>query len=171
MMNKYWLTVTACTLAIAANAQQKILTLSDYERAESFMSYNTAKYIDNANVQPNWLEGDKFWYSTKNNGAEQTFLVDPVKKTKTPTTDYKSSETSPRRMGGRNEVLSPDGKKAILIKDYNLFVKDIASGQLTQLTTDGIKDYGYATDNAGWKHSDAPILRWSPDSKKIATFQ
>lgn len=170
-MNKYWLTVTACTLAITANAQQKALTVSDYERAESFMSYNTAKYIDNANVQPNWLEGDKFWYSTKNNGTEQTFLVDPAKKTKTPTTEYKGGETSPRRMGGRNEVLSPDGKKAILIKDYNLFVKDIASGKLTQLTTDGIKDYGYATDNAGWKHSDAPILRWSPDSKKIATFQ
>ncbi len=170
-MNKYWLSVTACTLAITANAQQKVLTQSDYERAESFMGYNTAKYIDNANVQPNWLEGDKFWYSTKTNGTEQTFLVDPVKKTKTPTTEYKGGETSSRRMGGRNEVLSPDGKKAILIKDYNLFVKDIASGQLTQLTTDGIKDYGYATDNAGWKHSDAPILRWSPDSKKIATFQ
>ncbi|WP_316825690.1 S9 family peptidase [Pedobacter miscanthi] len=172
MMNKYWLTVTACTLAITANAQQKALTVSDYERAESFMSYNTAKYIDHANVQPNWLEGDKFWYSTKTNGTEQTFLVDPAKKTKTPTTDYKSGGEMPaRRMGGRNEVSSPDGKKAILIKDYNLFVKDVASGKLTQLTTDGVKDYGYATDNAGWKHSDAPILRWSPDSKKIATFQ
>lgn len=171
MINKYWLTVTACTLAITANAQQKALTVNDYERAESFMSYNTVKYIDNASGQPNWLEGDKFWYSIKNNGTEQTFLVDPVKKTKTPTTDYKGGEMPSRRMGGRNEVLSPDGKKAILIKDYNLFVKDVASGKLTQLTTDGIKDYGYATDNAGWKHSDAPILRWSPDSKKIATFQ
>ncbi|GAA4208237.1 S9 family peptidase [Pedobacter jeongneungensis] len=171
MINKYWLTVTACTLAITANAQQKALTVNDYERAESFMSYNTAKYIDNASGQPNWLEGDKFWYSIKNNGTEQTFLVDPVKKTKTPTTDYKGGEMSSRRIGGRNEVLSPDGKKAILIKDYNLFMKDVASGKLTQLTTDGIKDYGYATDNAGWKHSDAPILRWSPDSKKIATFQ
>lgn len=170
-MNKYWLTVTACTLAITANAQQKALTVKDYERAESFMGYNTAKYIDNASVQPNWLDGDKFWYTTKTNGIEQTFLVDPVKKTKTLTTDYKSSATPPRRGASRNEVLSPDGKKAILIKDYNLFVKEVATGKLTQLTSDGIKDYGYATDNAGWKHSDAPILRWSPDSKKIATFQ
>ncbi|QDW28285.1 prolyl oligopeptidase family serine peptidase [Pedobacter sp. KBS0701] len=170
-MNKYWLTVTACTLAITANAQQKALTVSDYERAESFMSYNTAKYIDHANVQPNWLKEDKFWYSIKTNGSEQTFLVDPAKRTKIPTTDYKGGEMSSRGIGGRNEVVSPDGKKAILIKDYNLFVKDVASGKLTQLTTDGIKDYGYATDNAGWKHSDAPILRWSPDSKKIATFQ
>jgi dipeptidyl aminopeptidase/acylaminoacyl peptidase len=34
-----------------------------------------------------------------------------------------------------------------------------------------VKDYGYATDNAGWQMSDNPILVWSPDSKKIATFQ
>lgn len=171
MMNKYWFTVTACTLAITANAQQKALTVKDYERAESLMGYNTVKYIDHASAQPNWLEGDKFWYSTKVNGTEQTFLVDPVKKTKTLTTDYKGSLSASRRGLSWNEVLSPDGKKTILIKDYNLFVKDVASGKLTQLTTDGIKDYGYATDNAGWKHSDAPILRWSPDSKKIATFQ
>lgn len=70
-----------------------------------------------------------------------------------------------------NELLSPDGKKAAFIKDYNLWVRDVATGKQTQLTTDGIQYFGYATDNAGWKHSDQPILRWSPDSKKIATFQ
>ncbi len=70
-----------------------------------------------------------------------------------------------------NEVLSPDGKKAAFIKDYNLWVRDVVSGKQTQLTTDGVQYFGYATDNAGWKHSDEPILRWSPDSKKIATFQ
>jgi dipeptidyl aminopeptidase/acylaminoacyl peptidase len=34
-----------------------------------------------------------------------------------------------------------------------------------------VAEFGYATDNAGWTHSDRPILVWSPDSKKIATFQ
>ena len=76
-----------------------------------------------------------------------------------------------RFRGGGNEVRSPDGSKAAFIKDYNLWVRDIATGNQTQLTTDGIKDYGYATDNAGWTSSDRPVLRWSPDSKKIATFK
>ncbi len=76
-----------------------------------------------------------------------------------------------RGAGGGNEVLSPDGKRAIYIKDWNLWVHDIASDKQTQLTTDGVKDFGYATDNAGWKSSDRPVLRWSPDSKKIATFK
>lgn len=76
-----------------------------------------------------------------------------------------------RGRGGGNEVLSPDGTKVAFIKDYNLWVKDVKSGQQKQLTTDGIKDFGYATDNAGWAGSDRPVLRWSPDSKKIATFK
>ena len=70
-----------------------------------------------------------------------------------------------------NSIASPDGKLAAFIRDYNLWVRDIASGADRQLTTDGIKDYGYATDNAGWIRSDSPVLVWSPDSKKIATFQ
>ncbi len=34
-----------------------------------------------------------------------------------------------------------------------------------------MKDFGCATDNAGWAKSDRPIVSWSPDSKKVATFQ
>src|SRR5690348_5249476 len=69
------------------------------------------------------------------------------------------------------EELSPDGKHAAFIREYNLWVRDVASGKETQLTRDGVKDFGYATDNAGWQQSDSAILVWSPDSKKIATFQ
>ena len=65
---------------------------------------------------------------------------------------------------------SPDGKSTVMIRDNNLWVRD-AGGKETQLTTDGIKDFGYATDNAGWTSSERPIVLWSPDSKKIATFQ
>lgn len=78
--------------------------------------------------------------------------------------------TGGRRPAG-NEVLSPDKKRAAYIKDYNLWVRTLQTGAQTQLTTDGIKDFGYATDNAGWTTSDAAILAWSPDSRKIATFK
>jgi dipeptidyl-peptidase 4 len=72
---------------------------------------------------------------------------------------------------GFNEIPSPDGKRAAFIRDWNLWVRDLASGKETQMTTDGVKDFGYATDNAGWKRSDRPVLLWSPDSRKIATYQ
>ncbi len=68
-------------------------------------------------------------------------------------------------------VVSPDGKREAFIRDWNLWVRDVATKQEKQLTTDGVKDFGYATDNAGWTTSDRAILLWSPDSKKIATQQ
>jgi dipeptidyl aminopeptidase/acylaminoacyl peptidase len=74
-----------------------------------------------------------------------------------------------RKAGGEN--LSPDKTMAAFIRDNNLWVKTVATGDEKQLTTDGVLDYGYATDNAGWQHSDAAILTWSADGKKIATFQ
>ena len=70
-----------------------------------------------------------------------------------------------------NGVISPDGKKVVFIKDWNLWLRDLDNDDEKQLTFDGIKNYGYATDNAGWTMSDRPIVRWSPDSKKVATFQ
>ncbi len=76
---------------------------------------------------------------------------------------------SPR--GHDDPEVSPDKTKFAFIRDYNLWVRELATGKETQLTTDGVKDFGYATDNAGWTRSDRAIVAWSPDSKKIATFQ
>ncbi len=81
------------------------------------------------------------------------------------------SKAAPARGSGAPEVMSPDGKKAAFIRSFNLWVRDTATNKETQLTTDGVKDFGYATDNAGWRKSDRPVLLWSPDSKKISTFQ
>lgn len=66
---------------------------------------------------------------------------------------------------------SPDGKREAFIRDWNLWVRDMSTGEEMQITFDGEKNYGYATDNAGWKHTDEAILVWSPDGQKIATFQ
>lgn len=70
-----------------------------------------------------------------------------------------------------NSVRSPDGKLAAFLRDHNVWVRDVDTGADRQLTTDGVKDYGYATDNAGWRFSERPVVAWSPDSKKIATFR
>ena len=70
-----------------------------------------------------------------------------------------------------DSVLSPDGKRAAFIRESNLWVRELATGRDVQLTRDGVEDFGYATDNAGWVRSKRPVLLWSPDSAKIATFQ
>lgn len=77
----------------------------------------------------------------------------------------------PAGFGASPESLSPDGKLAVFIRNDNLWLREVATKAERQLTADGIKDFGYATDNAGWTRSERPVLAWSPDSKKIATFQ
>lgn len=71
----------------------------------------------------------------------------------------------------QNEVPSPDGRLVAFIRDYNLWVRDRDTDEETRLTVDGVEDFGYGTNNAGWVRRDRPVLKWSPDSRKIATFQ
>ena len=73
--------------------------------------------------------------------------------------------------GSEPGAASPDGKHEAFVRNWNLWLRDVVSGKETQLTFDAKPDFGYATDNAGWKHTDNAIVLWSPDSKKIATFQ
>jgi len=75
------------------------------------------------------------------------------------------------KTGTEPGVLSPDRKEEAFIRNWNLWLRDVATGEETQLTNDGVVNFGYATDNAGWKHTNNAILEWSPDSKQIATFQ
>ncbi len=171
-MKKHILTFVVILTAFAVNAQNKPLTTNDYARAEQFLGYNIEPLVTGGSVRANWVSPSKFWYTTKTKNGNETYEVDALKKTKVITTAYKEGGSGGfgRRQGGL-EVVSPDGKKAVFIKDWNLWLKDVASKKETQLTFDGIKDYGYATDNAGWKTSDRAIVKWSPDSKKLTTYQ
>jgi len=75
------------------------------------------------------------------------------------------------KTGNEPGIASPNGKLEAFIRDWNLWMRDTASGRETQLTFDGAKDFGYATDNAGWRQSERPVLNWSPDSAEIATYR
>ena len=70
----------------------------------------------------------------------------------------------------RNDAISPDGSLAAYLHDHNIWVRHQETGEETQVTFDGVENLAYATDNAGWRRSDRPIVVWSPDSKKLATF-
>ncbi len=171
-----------------ASAQQTVnnappaFTAADYARAEKFLGFNTAPLVDRAGIRPNWLADNRFWYRATTatgsefvlinaaDGSRQVFS-DQAKLNAAIATVNAAPTVSANRSPNPNESLSPDKKRAAFIRDWNLWMRDVATGKETQLTTDGVKDFGYATDNAGWTHSDRAILMWSPDSKKIATFQ
>lgn len=180
MNKKIFYTIAILLIACSTSvfAQTKTLTADDYARAEKMLSYGTAPLVDRAGVRPTWLPDGKFWYQVLTPTGREYVLINPMDGSRKTGNDMASlgiTGATPGqgfgRRGGGDGVVSPDGKKSAYIKDWNLWVKDIASNKETQLTTDGIKDFGYATDNAGWTHSDRAIVKWSSDSKKIATFQ
>lgn len=99
-------------------------------------------------------------------GDGRSWRCDLMRYTCTP-----EAEPTPSGRASPPVVVSPDGRSAAFIRNWNLWVRNVATGAERQLTTDGAPNFGYATDNAGWVHSDRPILKWSPDSRRIATQQ
>ena len=171
--------LTFSAVAIAQQPAPRALTTADYARAEKFMSYNTTPLVLRSGVRPTWLPDDRFWYRVTTAKGSEAILIDPATEKRAPCDLPGCSE--PAAGGGRGagrggaaprtDVLSPDHKRSVFIRDWNLWMRDVATGHETALTTDGVKDFGYATDNAGWARTDRPIVVFSPDSQKIATFQ
>ncbi|OQP59321.1 S9 family peptidase [Niastella populi] len=68
---------------------------------------------------------------------------------------------------------SPDGSKVAYVSDYNLFVEDLATGNIQQLTQDGNRKFINGTFD--WVYEEEFFcrdgFRWSPDSKHIAYWQ
>jgi dipeptidyl-peptidase-4 len=179
-MKKVFLVLLTTTLVLSAvNAQRPVLTADDYARAERMLSYNTDPLVDRNGVQATWLPDGRFWYRVLTATGSEYVVVNPVdgsRKAAAKLDDLGITGTAVapgrigRRGGSSDPATSPDGTRTAFIRDFNLWIKDTA-GKETQLTTDGVKNLGYATDNAGWTHSERPVVLWSPDSKKIATFQ
>lgn len=164
-------------IGVVSSDGQESISTEAYKKAESMLGWNTSKLTDNMSVRPRWQEDGSFWYKNLNPDGAEYVLFNPktkekkvslikedvtkdlVKKAENPEYDY------------QKELPSPDWSKAVFIRDWNLWMRDLISNEEIQLTTDGIENFGYATDNAGWRKSDRPIGLWSPDSKKFATFQ
>jgi dipeptidyl-peptidase-4 len=71
-------------------------------------------------------------------------------------------------------TFSPDGSKVGFVRENNIFIKDLASGKETQVTTDG-KFNNIINGATDWVHEEefsfSVAYFWSPDSKKIAYYK
>ncbi len=176
MRTTYSLAVLALCLSTLAFSQDgPTLTTSDYDRAVSQLYSNAYQLIDGTR-SVSWQDDGRLMYQYFTSEGREFRLFDPESKTTLTAATREELEEKASIVNEENnfswlERPSPDGKYTVFIKGWNLWLKEVATGDERPLTTDGIEDFGYATDNAGWLHSDRAIVRWSPDSKKIATFQ
>jgi dipeptidyl-peptidase 4 len=171
------LCLVALLAPVATAAQERhapaALTQADYARARQFLAPGTSGLVQGGVVRPTWLPDGRFWYRSSAGGAGDYVLVDPARRTvRRGARAADVGVAAPSGLAsGRAGDLSPDGRTAVFIRDHNLWARDVETGRLTQLTHDGVEHFGYATNNAGWTRSDAPVVVWSPDSRRIATFR
>lgn len=87
---------------------------------------------------------------------------------------------APRSSANSNESVSPDGRWAVYLRGYNLWVRPTAGGAEYPLTRDGVEHYGYAGAPGDNRHfisdirygvSTPPQVVWSPDSRYILTHR
>lgn len=152
----------------------KKFVLVNPETKEKKLAFDHAKLANALNEQlelqteANNLAISRVSYTSKDNSITFSALSSTYTCNLSNFSINKNLETKVNR---RLEHVSPNGKLAAYIDNYNLWVRNLETDQRTQLTFDGEKDYGYATNNAGWIKGDNAVLKWSPNSDKIATFQ
>jgi len=94
--------------------------------------------------------------------------------------DYTCAGPDSVRQAPADEVVSPDRRWAAFTQDENIWVRDLEPGDEIPLSTDGKADFGYAVNPEGCcdeitnRRNDTdqrPVLRWSPDARRIATHK
>jgi len=70
-------------------------------------------------------------------------------------------------------TFSPDGRRVAWVRGNNIYVEELATKKITQLTSDGSADIVNGTSD--WVNEEELFLRncirWSPDSRQIAYWQ
>ena len=159
---------------VSCDINNSSITKNDYEKASFHMGKSLNKHLNNVITFQKWDNEEVFHYKVKDRDKIESFTIDLNSLEKR---NYKEigefSSKKENKVYNKNpyEFLSPDGNLAAYINDFNLWIRNTKTDVRTQLTFDGIKDYGYATNNAGWIQSKGPVLKWSPKSDKIATFR
>ena len=166
-MKNYLYPFLVFLLLYSCNDSVNKMDADSYERASSHLSSNLNKYVSNIVLSQKWVE-NKLFYRLKTEDGINNYSVNPIDGEIREEVTYPTSKSINKKP---NEYVSPDGNLAAYIDNYNLWVRNLYSNKKRQLTFDGYENYGYSTNNAGWIKNDGPVLKWSPNSDKIATFR
>ena len=159
---------------VSCDINNSSITKNDYEKASFHMGKSLNKHLNNVITFQKWDNEEVFHYKVKDRDKIESFTIDLnslEKRNYNEIGEFSSKKENKVYNKNPYEFLSPDGNLAAYINDFNLWIRNTKTDVRTQLTFDGIKDYGYATNNAGWIQSKGPVLKWSPKSDKIATFR
>lgn len=139
----------------------------DHEEMAKLLSEKSGETIDSQNLPFNRIQFQK----------DGSIGFDWANKTWEFKNGVLESKRASSNSRDRSVSTSPDGNWKAYVKNFNLFVENLETGEEIQLSFDGKKDYEYAS-SWGWSdmiHGENGTrpehfsVNWSPDSKKIQT--
>lgn len=145
----------------------------DHKALASMLQKNVGKTIDADNlpikiIELSLLERKVHFVSFQKHWA---FSLDELtcSEIKDPKKGVGSPDGKVNIMPPHKELLSPNKKKVAFVRNSNLWVRDVLTGQEKALTDDGAELFGYA--HAGYPLECDMQAVWSSDSTHIFTFQ
>ena len=166
MKNNFFLFIIFFTALISCDNGVQKYDAKVYENASKHLPQNLNKYVKNNLTSQKWIDNN-LYFNVKSDNTIKSYKIDAEN------LEIIEEELPDETRPNVNylEIVSPNKKKSIYIKNYNLWIRDLKTKKTKQLTFNGYEDYGYATNNAGWIKNDRPVLKWSNDSKTITTFR
>ena len=166
MKNNFFLFIIFFTALISCDNGVQKYDAKVYENASKHLPQNLNKYVKNNLTSQKWIDNN-LYFNVKSDNTIKSYKINAE------SLEIIEEELPDETRPSVNylEIVSPNKKKSIYIKNYNLWIRDLTTKKTKQLTFNGYEDYGYATNNAGWIKNDRPVLKWSNDSKIITTFR
>ena len=166
MKNNFFLLIIFFTALIPCDNGVQKYDAKVYENASKHLPQNLNKYVKNNLTSQKWIDNN-LYFNVKSDNTIKSYKIDAE------SLEIIEEELPDETRPSVNylEIVSPNKKKSIYIKNYNLWIRDLTTKKTKQLTFNGYEDYGYSTNNAGWIKNDRPVLKWSNDSKIITTFR
>ena len=179
-MNKYGIILSILLLPTVSGTAIMAQQEDQFEQLYKQATDNVYKYLYKDKygpVTPQWRGSDTFCYQTTGKDSTEYYKVDLKTLTKTQVSrDTLDSFRAPERQRGgwggfgggfgggypgraQTGTRSPDGNWECLVRDNNIWVRNIESGELTQLSFDGNEQDGYSQ------------YFWSPDSRYISALR
>lgn len=175
-MNKYGIILSILLLPTTSGTAIMAQQEDRFEQLYKQATDNVYKYLYKDKygpVTPQWRGSDTFCYQTTGKDSTEYYKVDLKTLTKTQVSrDTLDSFRAPERQRGgwggfgggypgraQTGTRSPDGNWECLVRDNNIWVRNIESGELTQLSFDGNEQDGYSQ------------YFWSPDSRYISALR
>ncbi|HAP01327.1 MAG TPA: S9 family peptidase [Bacteroidetes bacterium] len=140
-----------------------IFSVSENVPSDSARKFSSLDYFFDKNQEHILFSTDE--EKIYRRGSVASYFVFDIKSKKLSALSEKGKQMSP--------AFSPDGKKIAFVRDNNIFIKDLESGEEKQVTTDGKKNF-IINGICDWVYEEefsfVQAFQWSNDSKHLAYY-